>query len=396
MIKVVDGELIRTLTDGNLDDLVTEVNMGYILILVKDGNKLHEGYIFVEDGEIVGYYYTDNESTEIFGNKEKILELLNYENKVIELYRYNKDKINLMKWMYPEIFVVEKTKKSESREEEKREKDSEEKYLNIKLNIPLDVPIAVNVRDFKSYLKDNTYIIINAYRKISGMFENGYIIYNGETPIAAAYECNYGVLLGKDAYKKIEEMLKDENTIIDVYEYNEKKVNVLLDVYPEMKIRDEKKESQREINKIEGTGSTFMSESDDTLGIIEKEDVSLSREELLKKLGLKEPDDDWIEALLEDLVRPSDEELRELKKKIESEIIENIKNIDGVEDVKPDINVKWENGRYFIFGDVNVKRKRILGIIKKDIDPSIVKFEIDKVIKKNISMYTSRISINIE
>jgi hypothetical protein len=37
-----------------------------------------------------------------------------------------------------------------------------------------------------------------------------------------------------------------------------------------------------------------------------------------------------------------------------------------------------------------------LGIIKKDIDPSIVKFEIDKVIKKNISMYTSRISINIE
>ncbi|AIJ06479.1 hypothetical protein JH146_1637 [Methanocaldococcus bathoardescens] len=396
MIKVVEGELIKTLTDGKLEDIVTELGTGYILILLKDNNKLHEGCIFVEDGEIVGYFYTDNESTEICGNAEKVLELLNHENKIIELYRYDKDKLNLMKWLYPEIFVIKKTEKRESKEEKKTEESGEEKYLNIKLNIPLDVPIAVNVKDFEAYLNDNKYIVINVYRKISGMFENGYIIYKGKTPIAAAYECNYGVLLGEDAYKKIEQMLNDENTVIDVYEYDEKKLNVLLDVYPEMKIEDEKKEIKKEIDRVDRTDSVSISETNDVLGKVGEEEVELSREELLKKLGLTEPDEEWVETILEDFIRPSDEELQELKKKIEREIIENVKNIDGVDDVKPDINVKWENGRYFIFGDVNVKRKRILGIIKKDVEPSIVKFEIDKVIKKNISKYTSRISINIE
>ncbi len=396
MIKVVEGELVKTLTDGKLEDIVTEVGTGYILILLKDNNKLHEGYIFVENGEIVGYFYTDNESVEICGNAEKVLELLNHENKIIEIYRYDKDKLNLMKWLYPEIFIIKKTEKRESKEEKKTEESGEEKYLNIKLNIPLDNPIAMNVKDFETYLNDNKYIVIDAYRKISGMFENGYIIYKGKTPIAAAYECNYGVLLGKDAYKKIEQMLNDENTVIDVYEYNEKKLNVLLDLYPEMKIEDEKKEIKKEIDrKMEQIGVS-ISETDDVLGKVGEEETELSREELLKKLGIKEPDEEWVEAILEDFVRPSDEELQELKKKIEREIIENVKNIDGVDDVKPDINVKWENGRYFIFGDVNVKRKRILGIIKKDVEPSIVKFEIDKVIKKNISNYTSRISINIE
>ncbi|XRP97318.1 DUF2226 domain-containing protein [Methanocaldococcus sp. 16A] len=396
MIKVIEGELIKTLTDGKLDDIIKELGTGYILILVKHDNKLHEGYIFVENGEIVGYFYTDNNSEDICGNAEKVLELLNHENKVIELYRYDKDKLNLMKWLYPEIFIIKKTKKREDKEEKKVEDIAEEKYLNIKLNVPLGVPVEMNVKDFEAYLNDNKYIIINAYRKISGMFENGYIIYNGKTPIAAAYECNHGVLLGKDAYKKIKQMLIDENTVIDVYEYDEKKLNVLLDMYPEMKIEDEKKEIKKEIDRKMEQDSVSISETDSSLGKVEEEEAELSREELLKKLGLKDPDENWIEAILEDFVKPSDEELQDLKKKIEKEIIEKLKNIDGVDDVKPDINVKWENGRYFIFGDVNVKRKKILGIIKKDVDPSIVKFEIDNVIKKYLSKYTSRISINIE
>ncbi|XRO75578.1 DUF2226 domain-containing protein [Methanocaldococcus sp. 28A] len=396
MIKVVEGELIKTLTDGKLEDITKELGTGYILILVKHDNKLHEGYIFVENGEIIGYFYTDNNLEEICGNAEKVLELLDYENKVIELYRYDKDKLDLMKWLYPEIFIKKKTKTREDvKEENKVDNIEEEKYLNIKLNIPLDIPIEMNVKNFEDYLKDNKYIIINAYRKISGMFENGYIIYKGKTPIAAAYECNYGALLGKEAYKKIEQMLNSEDTVIDVYEYDEKKLNVLLDIYPEMKLKDETKESKKETDKKIEQSSVSISETYSILGNAE-EVTELSREELLKRLGLKEPDENWIEAILEEFVKPSDEELQELKKKIENEIIEKLKNIDGVDDVTLDINVKWENSRYFIFGDVNIKREKILGIIKKDVDPSLVKFEVDSVIKKYLSKYTSRISIHIE
>ncbi|ACV24031.1 DUF2226 domain-containing protein [Methanocaldococcus fervens] len=378
MIKIIEGELIETLNDGKIDDTIKELENGYILILVKDNNTLHEGYVFVEDGKIVGYFYTDNKSTEIFGNAEKVLELLNHENKVIEVYKYDKDKLNLMKWLYPEMFAIEKDEKKDKKEIKKEDI----KYLDIKLNIPLDVPIATDVKDFKEYLKDDKYIIVNAYRKNPEGYENAYIVYKGKNPIAAACECNYGVLLGKDACKKIEQMLNDKNSVVDVYEYDEMKLNVLLDLYPEMKIEEEK-ESEKEVYNEMGE-------------IDKEEEIEISREELLKRLGLKEPDEEWVEAVLEDLFRPGDEEINELKRKIENEIIENVKNIDGVEDVKPNIEIKWENGRYFILGDVNIKRKRIFGIIKKDVDPSIIKFEIDRILKNNILNYTSDISINIE
>ena len=122
----------------------------------------------------------------------------------------------------------------------------------------------------------------------------------------------------------------------------------------------------------------------------------LSRDELLKKLGIKDPNDAWVETILEDVFRPSEEELEELKQKIEKEIVDKIKEIKGVGRVDTDINVKWENGRYYIFGDVNIKRKKILGLIRKEVEPSLIKIEIDKIIKKYIPKSTSRISVNIE
>ncbi|CAB3288881.1 conserved protein of unknown function [Methanocaldococcus lauensis] len=391
MIKIVEGEYIKTLTDGNLEDLVKELDRGYILVMVKENNKLHEGYIFVEDGEIIGYYYTDNLMEEIVGKPDKVLELLNKENKVIELYRYDKEKLNLMKWLCPEIFI----KKSEVSKKEidisKKEKNNEkikENYLQIKLTIPLDNIISANIKDFEAYLEDGKYTLINIYRKVNDFYEIGYIVYYGHTPIAAAYECKYGVLLGKDAYEKIESLLNDENSVIDVYEFDEKKLNVLLDGYPEIKIENESKEMVIEENLYKKDETPVLMSYED--------DVELSREELLKKLGITEPDDSWVENLIEDLVKPTDEELKDLKNQLEKEIIERIKNIDGVDDIELNLNLKWENGRYFIYGDVNIKRKRILGLIKKDVDSSIVKYEIDKIIKKHLSKYTSRISLNIE
>ena len=86
MIKVVEGELIRTLDDGDLENLASEVKTGYVLILVKENGKLHEGYVFVDDGRIIGSYYTDNKSTEVCGDIKPVLELLKYEDKIIELY----------------------------------------------------------------------------------------------------------------------------------------------------------------------------------------------------------------------------------------------------------------------------------------------------------------------
>jgi hypothetical protein len=412
MIKVVEGELIRTLEDGELEQLICEVRTGYILILVKENGKLHEGYIFVEDGKIVGSYYTDNESTEIFGDEKYVIELLKCGNKVIELCRYTEDKLNLMKWLYPEVF--EKNKKEDKKETKTKTKDiPKEQYLNIKLNIPLDNLLESDAKDFERYLKDGEYILINAYRKVDGVFENGYIIYRGRTPIAAAYERNIGVLLGRNACEKIKELLNDENSIIDVYGYDEKIVEVVLEIYPQMKLVKEEEKKVEKPKKAEDIIAEMMvieepkeikevkdEHIDDEKPPEEQEGLEkldeLSRDELLKKLGIKEPNDAWVETILEDVFRPSEDELGELKQKIEKEIVDKIKEIKGVGSVDTDINVKWENGRYYIFGDINIKRRRILGLIRKEVEPSLIKVEIDKIIKKYIPKSTSRISVNIE
>jgi len=299
---------------------------------------------------------------------------LNEDDKSIEIYKYNKDKINLMKWLYPEIFTVK------IQEETEKETEEEENYLNIKLDIPLDKLVATNVQDFEKYLEDGKYIVINVYKKSPDGYENGYIIFKGKEPIGAAYECNLGVLLGETALKKLEKLISDEDSVIDVYEYNERKANIILELYPEMRLI--KEEEVKEENKDLQEEQMPINE--------------VSREELLKKLGIKEPDEDWVETILEEVFSPSEEELEELKEKLCKEIVERIKMMDGIEDVKPELKIKWENGRYYLFGDIHVKRKRILGIIKKDVDPSVVKFEIDKIIRKHLSKYTSRISINVD
>ncbi|WP_245528134.1 DUF2226 domain-containing protein [Methanocaldococcus vulcanius] len=379
MIKVVEGELVEKLNEGQLDDLINKIDIGYILVLAKKDGKLWEGYIFVENGKVIGVYYTDNDMVEEYGNLEGIVELLNEEDKSIEIYKYNRDKINLMKWLYPEIFTVKIQEETETEKEEKP--DSKENYLNIKLDIPLDKLIATNVRDFEKYLEDGKYIVINVYKKSSNGYENGYIIFKGREPIGAAYECNLGVLLGETALKKLEQLLSDEDSIIDVYEYNERKANIILELYPEMRLVSEDEKEKEENKELQ----------EEQMPINE-----VSREELLKKLGIKEPDEDWVETILEEVFSPSEEELEELKEKLCKEIVERIKMMDGIEDVKPELKIKWENGRYYLFGDIHVKRKRILGIIKKDVDPSVVKFEIDKIIRKHLSKYTSRISINVD
>ena len=404
MIKVVEGELIRTLDDGDLENLASEVKTGYVLILVKENGKLHEGYVFVDDGRIIGSYYTDNKSTEVCGDIKPVLELLKYEDKIIELYGYTKDKMNLMKWLYPEVFEKKsgQEKKEENVKKEEKKEIGKEKYMNIKLSIPLDNLLEINAKDFEKYLSDNKYIVINAYRKTDGVIENGYVIYKGKTPIAMAYERDAGVLLGENAVGKIEELLKDENTVIDVYEYDEKTTEVVLEVYPQMKLAEDKKEDEKDKEK-ELELDEKLDEDDEpikeSLAVREVENIEeteLSRDELLKKLGIKEPDEEWVDTILDDVFRPPEEELEELKKKIEEDIVNKIKKIKGVGDVNTDINVKWENGRYYIFGDINIKRRRIFGIIRTDVEPSLIKVEVDAVIKKYIPKSTSRISINVE
>ncbi|ENN96358.1 hypothetical protein J422_02719 [Methanocaldococcus villosus KIN24-T80] len=376
MIKILEGEFLKSLKDIKLEDATREVNTGYIQIYTTEDDKIIYGYIFVENGEVVGYYYTDNKSVEDMGNPEKVLELFKKENKEIELYKYEKDKLNLLEWLYPEIFNIKKKAKAK---EEIIIEEKEEDYINIKLGIPLPIPAFTNVKDFKKYLNMFEYSIVNVYRKSKDDLENGYIVYKKDIPIAAAYECKKGVLFGNKAYKKIKEMLDDKNSIIDIYPYDNKKLNILLEVYPQMEMGyEEKVEEEKKISEF-----------------LKKDLENLSRDELLKKLGIKEPDEDWVDGIIKDFLKPSMEDLLDLKTLIENEIKKSLKELDIVEDVLVSININWENGNYIVVGHVNVIRKKLFGLIKKTLKKETVEEIIEKCVRKYLSNYIIKVDISI-
>ncbi len=384
MIKIIEGSYVGTRSEFDLDDILSKVDRGYVLIYAKDKDgTFHEGYLFFENGKLIGAYYTDNKGTEKFGDRSFITELLTKNNKVIEIYRYDKDKLNLMRWLYPEIFKLKLIKDK-----------FEGKYSNETLTLPTDTPIAKNVDNIESYLQENKYILVNIYSKDNT--ENAYIVYYGETPIAAYYECEKGSLFGNDAYEKIKELLETdrENYIVDIYSFDKIKLNVILETYPKLKL--EKNESEDNIISEE-----VISEDIGEKKVEEetKEEEELSREELLKRLGIKEPDEEWVEEVINELFSPDEEDLKEICENIKRDIINKLKEIDGIKDVNVDIKVDWKNGRYFISGEVDIKRKRILGIFKKDINLSMVKLTVDKIIRNNIpknEKFTSSISIKID
>ncbi|WP_423793336.1 DUF2226 domain-containing protein [Methanocaldococcus indicus] len=384
MIKIIEGDYVKTMSELNLDDVLSKVDTGYIIIYAKEGDRFHEGYLFFENGKLVGAYYTDNREVEVFGDRSKVLEILNKENKIIEVYRYTKDKINLLKWLYPEIFKL------------KLEKDKfEGKYSKDRLSIPLDNLIAKNINDITPFLENNKIILVNIYDKVGT--ENAYIVYKGKNPILAYYECDKGSLFGNDAYEKIKEILETDkdNYIIDIYDFDEIKLNILLETYPKLKIEEVEEEK---IEEIEAKSDDMGAKEIEEINKIEEEE-ELSREELLKRLGITEPDEEWVEEVIEEFMRPDDEFLEELKKEIEEKIKNEILKIDGVKDVNININVKWENGRYYISGEIKIIRKSIFGLFKKEIDPGVIKIIVDKIIKNTIpkyEKYTTHISINIE
>ena len=77
---------------------------------------------------------------------------------------------------------------------------------------------------------------MDAFKKEDGNYKRCYVIYNDGTPILAAYEDDNGVLFGKEAYSIIEDILNDSDTVVDVYKYDESKINILKEYYPEMSL----------------------------------------------------------------------------------------------------------------------------------------------------------------
>ncbi|AEF95971.1 DUF2226 domain-containing protein [Methanotorris igneus] len=422
MIRVVEGKFVGTENDFNKAiNTLSQDFKGYLRISVKKNGNFEEGYIFIKNGKIIGYYYTYDK--ELFGHdaKESIEKLMN-SGYLVEIFEYDDEKLNLMQELEPEIFISDPKnifkEKEEKRDEILNKPISEHKedveFLHIALNIPDGKLIKMNVnKDFKNYLKKG-YTLVDVFRKVDSEYERGYIIFKDNEPIVGIYECSKGVLLGIDACPYLKKLLDDENAIIDVYEYSPTKVDIILEAYPKallLKDENEKKKEKYEESKYEkvtkneekidfgNVGETPISskQNEDRKENINTELENLSREELLKRLNIKPPDENWVENMVRELTFPSESELEELRYKIKERIYNSIKELDGVRDVDVNIRLNCDyDGKIVCEGEVVVKTKKLLGIIKKDINAKEIENKINNTLKAYHYEFDSKIVIKIE
>lgn len=406
MIKTVNN-----ISDINLKNVLKKLNDGCIYFIFKDKEEINDIiHIFtVKDGEIVSNIYANGELWNVYGDTEVAYKVLHDINKKVLIYIIEDEKI------IGQLFISRATVKIEGDSKEiGRILDKNRDILlwccsDIYLNTPHIKYIRSvdknKVRDFESYLEDDKYYLVFINISVLRVRRTGYLIYKGKEPVMAAYEDNYGILCGDMAYRKIKKLLDRYISTVDIYEYTEDYVKSLLDSYPSMRIYGKKPiydGGSESISTEVDEGDIFDFGGDIDMGdialeeMLSSEDITLSREELLKKLGLKEPDEEWVENILREYYAPSFEELFDLKKKIEGEIVKICSDIKGIKKVDASLKISWEDGVYHIEGDITIEVKKLFIINLEKVDVEFIKREVDNIIKKYIpTEYSSKISVNI-
>jgi len=405
------SKIISDISDINLKNALKELNRGCIYFIFKNKEGIDDVHIFtVNDGEIVSNVYTNGELWNVYGNTELAYEILHDINKKVLLYIVEDENV------IGQLFISRETIKVKGDSKEIGEVLNKNRNILIRWcsDIYFNTPYIKyiqrvdksKVRDFESYLKENKYYLVHINLSVLNVHRNGYLVYRGKKPVAAAYEDNYGILYGDMAYRKIKRLLEKNISIIDIYEYREDFVKSLLDSYPGMRVICEEKRAYNESEDIsieieEDGGNIFDINYDISIEDVKieetlsEDDLALSREELLKKFGLKDPDEEWVESILKEYYAPSFDELLILKKELENEIVKICSKIKGIKKINVSLEVSWEDETYIIEGDVIVVTKKVLGIIG-GINPRSIRREIDNVIKRRIPTdYSLNISINI-
>ncbi|HID47134.1 MAG TPA: DUF2226 domain-containing protein [Methanothermococcus okinawensis] len=384
------GEVVSSISDIDLRSVLKELYKGCIYFLFKEKEDVRDVHIFtVKDGEIVSNIYTDGELWSVCGDAEVAYEILQDTDKKVVLYLVEGEKVVGQLFISREVIKIG----GETKEMDKVLRENKEIlkvccrdiYLNTSYIRYVQRITKDKIKDFERYLEGDKYYLVHINLSVLNVNRNGYVIYKGKKPIMAAYEDNYGILCGNIAYKKIKKLMEKGVSVIDIYQCKEDFVKTLLERYPEMKIEQEERE------KDTSQGTTV-----DTEDIPGDEENLPSREKLLKKFNLKEPDESWVESLLKEAYAPSLEELLHLKKKIEEEIVKRCKGIKGVKDVKASLEISWEDGVYIIEGEVTVERRKLFGVPLERVELDGIKREIDNTIKSYIpTPCSSKIFINL-
>jgi hypothetical protein len=220
-------------------------------------------------------------------------------------------------------------------------------------------------------------------------FEEGYIFFENRNVVGYYYSYDRE-LFGIDAKDLVEKLKNESNCIVEIFEYDDKKLGIMKELLPNIFIPnlDTKKETPTQNIQNIQNNVQYQDIQDNNLENFE----NLSREELLKKLNIKPPEDNWVDQMVKELTIPSEYELKELERNLERQIEETLSSFDSINNVMIKLDVEYDHNQDKIVcrGNILIKTKKLLGFIKKGISEEDIKEQISKI----TSSYPYDISFN--
>lgn len=219
--------------------------------------------------------------------------------------------------------------------------------------------------------------------------DDGYLLIKDGEIVGAEFEVwGKGSFFGKDAYKKIEESSKLPG-IIDIFRFTDFQIQLSIEENEEAffsaphRRAPEERVEEKPKAKIKPPQPVAVSEEPERS--VEEETLKkrMERVELLKKFGLKEPEDGFIDDLLQSFKLPTEREINRKSRELKKEILNRIKQRTKLEELDLYINsTKMESAVGFDI-DVYVRpfNKKIEEEVKSTIEEAMkekLKFPYEK------------------
>ncbi|MFQ5800273.1 MAG: DUF2226 domain-containing protein [Candidatus Hydrothermarchaeales archaeon] len=224
--------------------------------------------------------------------------------------------------------------------------------------------------------------------------DDGYLLIKDGEVVGAEFEVwGKGSLFGKDAHKKIKEGSKLPG-IIDIYKFTDFQIQLSIEENeealllaphrraPEEKVEEKLKEKTKPPQPIEVSVEPERSVEEEVLK------KRKGRMELLKKFGLKEPGDGFVDDILQSFKLPTEKEINRKSKELKKEILQRIKKKTKLEEF--DLYIHSSKTESAVAFDIDVYVRPFNKKIEEE-----VKSTIEDAMKEKLEFpYEKELSVN--
>ncbi|WP_459202599.1 DUF2226 domain-containing protein [Methanococcus sp. CF] len=404
-MEIIEGKFVKM--GSNYKELFDELPnnfLGHIRLSLKLNGRFKESHLFLKDKKIIGGY-SDYEG-EFFGNSAvsnamKMAEL----GAIVDVFEYTDSMLSVMENSNEKLFFTNETVKKSVVEKKKAIISN-----NSRISIPEGKPLKLGISgDFEKYL--GKYALLEVFKKVNGNYLRCYVAYEGQLPVAAAYQAENKLTFGNSAFEMFKNMIDEGDGIaIDIYEYNKSKQDYFIEEYPNS-VLSNKSAKPAQIEKKEPETPKYASKIEKIYEIIEEDyedededeyykeenpvkvEEDISREELMKKLGIRTPTEDMIENLLENVFEPSKTEISAIENELLEKINDYLSTTNVLEyntELSMDCN---DEGEFIAKCLINTTSDGGYGV-NFAVDPKIIKKDVENIFDSYVIDIISDITVN--